>query len=178
MLVERTPRSAARAPAAQAAAAQPIAEEPTAPTVEPVELLVDKDAMLEEMESMFEMAVVKVVCTALFCCAVLCCAVLCCAVLCCAVLCVGVCVHARARAIRVFGCLCVRDRYGRGYFVACCFASVVSPMLWIVMSVCAKASRTRARTRTHTHTRARQHTRFAHTLLCTVLATEPAGIPL
>ena len=85
MLVERTPRSAARAPAAQAAAAQPIAEEPTAPTVEPVELVVDKDAMLEEMESMFEMAVVKVVCTALHCTAVLCCAVLCCAVLCCAV---------------------------------------------------------------------------------------------
>ena len=101
MLVERTPRSAARAPAAQAAAAQPIAEEPTAPTVEPVELLVDKDAMLEEMESMFEMAVVKVVCTALHCCAVLCCAVLCCAVLCCVWGCV--CMHARAR----FVCLVV-----------------------------------------------------------------------
>ena len=113
MLVERTPRSAARVPAAQAAAAQPIAEEPTAPTVEPVELVVDKDAMLEEMESMFEMAVVKVVCTAPHRTALQC------------VRAVGVCMRARDSCV---GCLCVRDRYGRGYFVACCFASVVSSM--------------------------------------------------
>jgi hypothetical protein len=119
MMVERTPRSAARVPAAQAAAAQPIAEEPTAPMVEPVELVVDKDAMLEEMESMFEMAVVKVVCTAPHCTALHCTTVrACCG-------CVCVCMRARDSCV---GCLCVRDRYGRGYFVACCFASVVSSM--------------------------------------------------
>ena len=115
MLVERTPRSAARAPAAQAAAAQPIAEEPAAPTVEPVELVVDKDAMLEEMESMFEMAVVKVVCTALFCCAVLCCAVLCCAVLCCAVLCCAVC-----------GCVCACTRARN----SCVWSFMRSRQIW------------------------------------------------
>ena len=120
MLVERTPRSAARAPAAQAAAAQPIAEEPTAPTVEPVELVVDKDAMLEEMESMFEMAVVKVVCTALFCCAVLCCAVLCCAVLCCAVLCCAV------LCCAVCGCVCACTRARN----SCVWSFMRSRQIW------------------------------------------------
>ena len=170
MLVERTPRSAARAPAAQAAAAQPIAEEPTAPTVEPVELVVDKDAMLEEMESMFEMAVVKVVCTALHYTAVLCCAVPCCAVLCCAVF-GGVCACTHARDSCVWLFMRSRQIWARVFcgllFRFGCLANAVDRNVSLRESIA------------HSHaSRARQHTRFTHTLLSTVLATKPAGIPL